>query len=132
MNYEEILYKHDLKVTPQRVGILTLMDKYGHISIDELFEEIKKRFPSISLATLYKNINLMMDNTLITEIKIPNMKSKYEITKANHLHLLCNNCGEIKDLSVDMNMFLEDVQKKSRYKVTGNEIVLSGICKSCQ
>ena len=71
MNYENLLREHGLKVTPQRLGILSLMQQSGHVSVDDLYAEIKKQFPSVSLATMYKNINTMMNSSIVIEIKIP-------------------------------------------------------------
>jgi len=132
MNYETLLHKHTLKATPQRLGILSLMHKNGHISIDELFEQIKKQFNSISLATLYKNINAMLESALITEVKIPNMKAKYEITKATHAHLLCNGCGEFKDIELDLEKLLMQTEQKSNYKLNETSLIFSGLCEKCK
>jgi Fur family peroxide stress response transcriptional regulator len=53
---KELLQKSKLKATPQRVAILKSIEKLGHASIEEIYEDIKENFPSISLATIYKNI----------------------------------------------------------------------------
>jgi len=132
MNYETLLHKHTLKATPQRLGILSLMHKNGHISIDELFVQIKEQFNSISLATLYKNINAMLATALITEVKIPNMKSKYEIAKTAHAHLLCDQCGEFKDISIDLDKLISLTEAKSNYKLRDTSLVFSGLCEKCK
>ena len=132
MNYETLLREHTLKVTPQRVGILSLMHTMGHIDIEELFLQIKKEFSSISLATLYKNVNAMLEKHLITEIKVPNFKAKYEIVKEPHIHLLCKECNEFIDLDVNIGSVVSEASQKSHYKLEDSCIVLSGICEKCQ
>jgi len=132
MNYELLLREHTLKVTPQRLGILTLMHTYGHLSIEDLFEYIKKQFSSISLATLYKNINAMLENKLITEVKIPNMKSKYEIAKDTHAHILCTKCGEFKDIAINLDAVLSSTALKTDYALTDTSVVFSGLCSKCK
>lgn len=132
MNYETLLREHSLKVTPQRLGILSIMDKCGHINIDDLFVNIKKQCSSISLATLYKNINAMLDKRLISEVKIPNMKSKYEILKAPHVHMLCHKCNEFIDLDLDLGTLVHAASDKSHYKIDDTNIILSGLCEACQ
>jgi len=79
MNYETLLKQHQLKITPQRIGILDAMDAAGHITTENLFKQIKKHFSSISLATLYKNINAMLETSLITEVKAPNQKRSFRM-----------------------------------------------------
>ena len=132
MNYTQLLKEHNLKVTPQRLGILSLMQDAGHLDVEELFVEIKKEFSSISLATLYKNINAMLENKLITEIKIPQHKSKYEIAKAPHVHLLCQKCNEFIDLSVNIDSLVNEAADKSHYQLVDSSIVLCGVCQKCQ
>ncbi len=132
MNYELLLREHKLKVTPQRLGILTLMQNAGHLDVEELFVLIKKQFSSISLATLYKNINAMLENSLITEIKIPRHKSKYEIAKEPHIHLLCQKCNEFIDVSVNIDSLVDEVSMKSHYQLMDSSIVLCGVCEKCQ
>ena len=132
MNYETLLREHNLKVTPQRLGILSIMNASGHITVEDLFTHIKKQFSSISLATLYKNINAMTENELISEVKIPNMKTKYEISKAPHVHILCNQCGEFIDLELDLKELIASASHKSHYSVKDTSVVLSGICQKCQ
>jgi Fe2+ or Zn2+ uptake regulation protein len=132
MNYESLLREHKLKVTPQRLGILSLMQSAGHLDVEELFMLIKKQFSSISLATLYKNINAMLENSLITEIKIPKHKSKYEIAKAPHIHLLCQKCNEFIDVSVNIDSLVNEASTKSHYQLLDSNIVLCGLCEKCQ
>ena len=132
MNYETLLREHTLKVTPQRLGILSLMNKAGHLSIDDLFIQIKRQFASISLATLYKNINAMLDNGLVSEIKIPNQKPKYEISKHTHAHLLCESCGELKDIDIDLNALISTTEDQSSYKINDMNLIFSGLCSKCK
>jgi len=132
MKYDILLREHNLKVTPQRLGILSLMHTMGHIDVEELFKQIKTQFSSISLATLYKNVNAMLETKLITEVKVPNLKTKYEITKEPHIHLLCNECNEFIDLDLDVNPLIDAASNKSHYQLHGSCIVLSGTCEKCQ
>jgi len=132
MNYEKFLREHHLKVTPQRLGILSLMHNAGHISVDDLYVRIKKQFSSISLATLYKNINAMLDSRIITEVKIPNAKQKYEIVKAPHIHLLCQKCKEFLDLELNLEGLINEASQQSHYEIEESNIILSGLCKRCQ
>ena len=131
MNYQLLLKEHELKVTPQRLGILSLMYTAGHITVEELFEQLKKEFSNISLATLYKNINAMSEKTLIKEVKVPHSKNMYEITKEDHAHLLCNSCNSFVDIEVAFEPLVEEVKAKSHYKIEHTDIVLSGLCPSC-
>jgi len=132
MKHQQLLQQHQLKATPQRVAIIELMDHSGHISIDELYRDIRKKFVSISLATLYKNIHSMMSANLIREVKISGQKDKYEMEKASHAHIVCKACGELKDVPFDPALLMEETIKISDYRADEVSIVISGVCPKCK
>ncbi|MBD3799607.1 Fur family transcriptional regulator [Sulfuricurvum sp.] len=132
MKHELLLKSNHLKATPQRLAIIDLMDRAGHISIDDLFQSIRQRFSSISLATLYKNIHTMMEKNLIREVKIPSQKTKYEIEKESHAHVMCECCGELKDIHFDPNTLLQTSIDVHNYQTKEVSIVILGICPECQ
>ena len=132
MNFEYLIKEHNLKVTPQRIAILTNMFEYGHIDIDNLYTQVKKQFNTISLATLYKNINIMIKNSLIKEVKIPLLKSRYEIKKATHAHLLCTKCNKFEDIPFSYKSLVRDIEKDTSYKIINSDFIFSGLCQKCQ
>lgn len=132
MKHELLLKSHRLKATPQRLAIIELMHHAGHISIEDLFQSIRQKFASISLATLYKNVHTMMDVSLIREVKIPGQKTKYEIEKEAHAHVMCKCCGELKDIPFDSNSLLKASMEMSHYVADEVSVVISGICPECQ
>jgi Fur family peroxide stress response transcriptional regulator len=132
MNHLAVLKENNIKVTPQRLSILTLLDQHGHLSIKELFSKIKPTFPSISLATIYKNINFLMEKSLLKEVKLSDLESRYEITKAPHAHLVCKSCGKILDVEFDIESMVKNFEKKCDFTVESNSVELRGICKECR
>jgi len=132
ISYTDILREHNLKATPQRLAITDELYTKGHVSIESLYELMVKKFNSISLATIYKNINLMLENSFIQEIKIPHSKSVYELTKESHSHLVCKKCSVVEDITIDLNTIIDTITKTSSFKVDSTNLVLSGICKNCQ
>jgi Fur family peroxide stress response transcriptional regulator len=131
-NYQILLKNHNIKVTPQRLSIVEELYGCVHLSVEELYEAIKKKFPSISLATVYKNINAMLENGFIQEVKIPYAKSKYELTKEEHSHVMCKKCGKVEDIALDLNTIASEAANISDYKINENALILSGLCPSCQ
>ena len=130
-NYTEILRNYNLKVTPQRLVIIESIDRSGHINIDRLYEEVKSKFNSISLATIYKNINSMINNMLLSEVKIPNEKSVYEIVKEQHSHLVCNDCGDVIDIKIDTTRIVDCISEDYKFTIDKSDLVFSGKCEKC-
>ena len=127
-----MLKEHHIKITPQRLAIIQLMDEYGHISVRDIFEKIKEKFPSLSLATVYKNINAMMENRFINELKIVGQDNKYELVKERHSHMICRNCGDIEDVFIDTKGLEKSVPAQSGFRVEETSIHFFGLCKKCQ
>ncbi len=131
-NYTDILRQHHLKATPQRLEIANALGCNGHMTIEKLYEVMLKKFNSISLATIYKNINLMIENAFIQEVKIPNEKSVYELTKETHSHVVCRQCNEIQDITLDLSQTAQLASQTSHFKIDKADLVLSGLCQKCQ
>ncbi|MEA3418394.1 MAG: transcriptional repressor [Campylobacterota bacterium] len=131
-NYESLLRENNIKVTPQRLSIVEELYGHIHMSIEELYKEIKKKFPTVSLATVYKNINAMMEKDFILEVKIPSQKSKYELAKTSHSHVVCRKCGKIEDIRLNLGDITQEASNLTHYQIDEDALVLSGLCPKCK
>jgi len=131
-NYTNLLREHNLKATPQRLAITDILYSNGHVNIEFLYESMLNKFNSISLATIYKNINLMLENSFVQEVKIPNSKSVFELTKEAHSHLVCESCGSVEDISINLTDILNTTNKTTKFQIESAAVVFAGKCKHCQ
>jgi len=125
---KSLLEESNLKITPQRLAILKELDQKGHASIEEIYEDIRDFFPSISLATIYKNITALKDENIISEICL-HQKPKFEITKEPHAHFICKKCGMVEDVPFS-DVIKGEIDKN--YPDSQKELYIYGICKDCQ
>lgn len=136
MQYIDLLKNIGLKATPQRLCILKTLAKHTHPTIDELYDEIKKDYPSISLATVYKNLGTLIDCGIVVEVARPNLKSKYDIFEKPHIHLVCKKCGNVIDCdcqTADLKNYHENLQKNLKTKIQDlNITAFINECKSCK
>ena len=133
-DYAQLLKESGLKATFQRMNILERIEVHGHMSIDAIYEEVVKTHPSLSLATVYKNIILMVEKGVLVEVPISGKKSKYELAKEDHIHLVCTECGEVEDKPkepVADDLFDAMVQKEN-FTLCKQQINLYGVCSACQ
>ncbi|MDY0232922.1 MAG: Fur family transcriptional regulator [Sulfurovaceae bacterium] len=130
-NFTDELRRHNLKATPQRLAISSALHKYGHVNIDTLYEMMLGEFASISLATIYKNINLMLENSYIQEVKIPQGKTVYELTKSSHSHIVCEDCRSVEDIAIDVNSIVSKLNLSDSFVISKADLVISGVCKNC-
>jgi len=85
-----ILKDKGIKQTQQRLNILSIIDENGHINIDMINTKIKSISPTISLGTIYKNIEFLKEKKIIKEIFTKENKPMYEIEKEEHFHIVKN------------------------------------------
>ena len=131
VNYTTLLKDYDLKVTPQRIAIVEELYKNGHMNIDDLYRNLLSRFPSISLATIYKNVNAMVEKVFLSEVKIPESKSVYELIKEEHAHLVCSSCGSVCDIMLDVSSLLKEANSLTNFKIEATNVVFGGVCEKC-
>jgi Fur family ferric uptake transcriptional regulator/Fur family peroxide stress response transcriptional regulator len=129
-SYITLLKENDLKATIQRTSILKSIDHAGHINIDEIYEDVKELYPTLSLATIYKNIILMQTNNVIVEVPMNGKKSKYELKKEEHMHLICQKCGSIQDTIITKET--QEALVVENFQLNHSQINLYGVCTSCQ
>jgi len=133
-DYAILLKESGLKATFQRMNILEKIDVYGHMSIDIIYEEVIKTHSSLSLATVYKNIILMVEKGVLVEVPITGKKSKYELLKEDHIHLVCTECGEVEDKPqhTAANELFTFMTNQENFTLSKQQINLYGVCNHCQ
>lgn len=132
VNFETLLKEKGLKATPQRIAILQEIYRVGHIAIEEIYNNIQKIYPSISLATVYKNIAAMCEAELLNEIKPSLQKQVYEINQKKHAHLICQKCKSLQDVFLDFHDMIQSIQELQHFQISNSTITLYGVCKECQ
>jgi Fur family peroxide stress response transcriptional regulator len=133
-NYATRLKESGLKATFQRMNILESIEQHGHMTIDNIYEKVIKTHPSLSLATVYKNIILMVEKGVLVEVPITGQKSKYELLKEDHIHLVCIECGEVEDLphSLAADEVFNAMTKSENFSLCKQQINLYGVCSHCK
>lgn len=132
----ELLKERGLKATPQRISVLKNLSNHTHPTVDELYEEIKKEHPSISLATVYKNLSTLVECGLVVEINRPNKKPKFDIFDYPHMHVMCKNCGEVFDFheeTENLKEYKKELEVKLDNKIDEiNMVAVVATCKQCR
>ncbi|KAA0259243.1 transcriptional repressor [Deferribacter autotrophicus] len=128
----QILKRHNLKATPQRIILIEAIEKYGHATIEELYEEIKKILPTISLATVYKNLKVLIDNRIVKEVHLESQKTLFELNTKDHIHLICKSCNKIIDREFDRESIINFAKQFTDMEVIDYEINLYFMCKECR
>jgi Fur family peroxide stress response transcriptional regulator len=120
-------------VTHQRQVIYqALMGRKDHPSPEAVYEIVRKQIPSISLATVYKNIKTFVDSGLLREVSLHHGSARLETNLKPHHHLVCVKCKAIHDLpDVDMEPLRLKKRPPLGFKVHRYSVEVIGLCKDC-
>lgn len=129
---DKLLRNHNLKATPQRLMILNEIDLAGHIDVESLYEHIHIILPSVSLATIYKNINSLTNTGILKEVKIEGLKTQYEIDKFPHIHLICQICNKVQDIEVDEQQLIDRLKTYTDQSINSACVTLYHTCNQCE
>ncbi len=128
------LKERDFRLTPQRVELVRLIAvSEGHPSASELYTKIKRQFPTMSHATVYKTLTLLKEMNQVYEIDLHN-DSHYDGNRPEpHPHLICTQCNKIIDgeLTLDQEA-LRRLELASGYRILHPQISLYGLCPDCK
>jgi Fur family ferric uptake transcriptional regulator len=131
----DILRAHGYRITPQREMIIEAIAHSGHhINADEIFLQIQQRTRSVNIATVYRTLDLLVEQGLATRIDLGEGRVLYATNEHGpHIHLVCKHCGRVMDANQDMLSVLND-QLQSKYHFTADlqHISLVGLCRDCQ
>ena len=123
----------NFKHTNQRVEILNfLRDNTSHPTVEEVFEEVRKKLTRISKATVYQNLKFLSGRGLIQEVNVKGV-SRFEPNLKPHHHIICRKCGKIIDFeSKELTDYsLKIVKKLKEFDIDTTNTNFYGICKKC-
>lgn len=123
-----------MKNTRQRQAILKVFKtKNKHMNAEQVYEQVHKIDATIGLATVYRNLNLLSEQNLITRVNHPNLGYLYDGNIAPHYHAYCTTCGKLFDVYIPMVEGInEQAEQANGFKVDTHDIIFEGTCRACQ
>jgi Fur family transcriptional regulator, peroxide stress response regulator len=122
------------KITPQRLAIVKIIaESDGHPSVENIYDQIKKDFPTMSLATVYRNIVLIKSLGEVLELGFPDGSNRYDGNKPYpHPHVICIKCKKIVDPDLDsLDEIKKEVALETNFKILNHRLDFFGICSDC-
>lgn len=128
--------QNGLRLTKQRQAIINIfLRSRKHLSVEELYQRVKKLSPSIGYATVYRTVKVLTRANLAEERQFGDGRSRFEsvMEKKHHDHLICVKCGKIIEFENDQIEQLQEAAARHRgFKVLSHKLELYGHCTSCQ
>lgn len=126
----QLFKENNLKVTPQRINIYAyLISTCEHPTVDVIYKNIKNIMPAISIATIYKTLNTLVESKLVKIINVCEENFRYDANIAPHGHIKCNVCNKVSDIYVENNF--KELANNEDFNLENYDLFLYGKCKNC-
>ncbi len=125
-----------LRSTQQREAVLqAFLESDAHVSVEELFERIRRSHPSIGHATVYRCMGLFVEAGIAKERRFHEGRVRYEpgVDVGHHDHLVCLSCGGIQEFEdPTIERIQQDIAGSRGFHVRYHRLELYGLCALCQ
>jgi len=122
-----------MKYSKQREMVLqAVRDNRVHPTAEFIYSYLKPMLPTISLATVYRNLNQLAEAGSITRLTLGDGVDHFDGNVTPHYHMICSSCRSVIDLPARVSVELDQEDALQRgYQVEGYEVAFLGICPSC-
>ncbi|NOX61798.1 MAG: transcriptional repressor [Chloroflexi bacterium] len=129
------LRRNGFRMTPQRQLILdAICELGGHVTPEEVVQRVQAITPALNRATVYRALNFLVEQRIITVTLLPDGKFVYELAEGEpHHHLVCRACGASVQLPhAALSEFYRLMEKQYDFRVDMTHISFFGLCKNCR
>ena len=125
--------KSKYKLSKQRERIYAeLVKTANHPNAIWIYEQLKDEFPDLSMGTVYRNLNILIEQGLINKIDFGSTFDRYDANIQPHYHFICERCGSITDLPMPIdNELNKKLEQKTGFKAERHRIEFYGLCNTC-
>jgi Fur family ferric uptake transcriptional regulator len=134
--FGEFVKNSGLKHSDQRREILlAFLRTEKHLTADDLHSIVKKKNPSIGIATVYRTLKLLCESGLCREFRLDDGTARYEHLYGHdhHDHLICTSCGGMEEvLDPEIEALQEKLARKHGFRISNHKMEIYGICRKCR
>jgi Fur family peroxide stress response transcriptional regulator len=133
---EAALRDRGLRLTGPRHAVLEVVrGAESHPTAEEVHRLVRRRLPSVSLGTIYRNLRLLVGAGLLKEL--PGPYARFDANTRAHHHFMCERCGRIIDVDAALaephaRALSARVASRTGFSITNQRFELFGRCRECQ
>lgn len=117
----------------RQIVLRAVQERCDHPTAETLYEAVASEHPSISKATVYRNLNQLASQGMIRRVPIPNSADRFDFNVEQHYHVRCTTCGAVYDVQMPYLADLVDqVEDASGVEVQRYDILFEGVCAECR
>ena len=131
--FENFLRAKNLKNSKPRSDILDVfLASEGHLSAQELYDQVKLKNPRVGFATVYRTLKLLAESGLARTLDYGDGTQRYEPDRFRHHHIICTACNRtIEFLSPELEALLQDIQQAHDYLPQPHAVRILSVCQDC-
>jgi Fe2+ or Zn2+ uptake regulation protein len=124
-----------LRLTPQREVLLRVLSQtMGHPTADEMVQRVRKVLPTVSHATVYRNLQELVREGVIRTLEVAGTAVQFELNSDDHHHFVCDRCGHVWDVYLS-NLDVRINRQRTAmggFQVNRRDVQLHGVCAACR
>lgn len=134
MHSKQYLDTAGLKATQPRLSVLSLLKRHDKpIDVPHLLSDLEEKHMDIDQATVYRMLETFLQKGLVKRIDLGEGKFRYELSRGEHHHFICERCGHIEDIAdCTITVLEKEISEKKGVLVTRHSLEFFGLCKDCQ
>lgn len=101
----------------------------SHMTAEEIFDTLRQTYPAVVLATVYNNLNRLLQEGLIRKVSVEGMPDRYDRIQ-RHDHLVCKGCGRLLD--IDLGDLTAQLEEKAGISILSYDLKLMYLCENCK
>lgn len=110
-----------------------ILGRYDHPTAEMVYLTVRETEPKISLATVYRNLDHLVDIGLVNKFMVIGEPDHYDVVRHEHYHIKCRNCGEIADVNLQLaEYFSQQIKAQTGMDMFSLQIVAEGVCENCK
>jgi Fur family peroxide stress response transcriptional regulator len=128
-----LLREAGLRSTPQRLAIVDEVFNRNHPTVAEVYETVRRQFPTIGLATVYNTLRSLTERGFVRELPFGDA-TRFDVNVEPHANLVCNRCGRIEDSNACDDLITEIRQRVKTgegFTPESQRLDIYGLCSRC-
>ncbi|MDO9069271.1 MAG: transcriptional repressor [Deltaproteobacteria bacterium] len=118
----------------QRERIFKIIsESKGHPKALDVYEQLCKEKPSVSLGNLYRNMGILLEEGRIADRDVGDGNIRYDAIVGDHSHFVCERCGTVTDFDMPLHREItEEARRRTCHDIRSHTIQFHGVCRKCK
>ena len=108
-----------------------LQGDHSHPGADEIYRRVRKTLPRISLGTVYRNLQRLVEEGKVRVFLLGERVARYDSMLEEHDHFICQRCGRVEDVLLKRNRVNLAPLENKGFTVTAHSLAIHGLCQRC-